>query len=99
MEFDRVRKGKRLGDALFAVSYVANDVGHPRLGMAISARAIRSAVHRNRIRRIVRETFRMCQHELPAVDLFISVRSIATASANDVLVDSLRRLWRGICRA
>jgi len=75
---------------------VANDVGHPRLGMAIAARMIASAVRRNRIRRIVRETFRMAQHELPAVDLFIMVRARADASSNAALVESLQRLWRGI---
>ncbi len=75
---------------------MVNDVGHARLGMAIAARVIASAVRRNRIRRIVRETFRMAQHELPAVDLFITVRARADASPNADLVESLTRLWRGI---
>ena len=64
--------------------------------MAISARAIPTAVRRNRVRRLVRETFRMAQHELPAVDLFISVRAAAATPPGSVVVASLRRLWRGI---
>jgi len=64
--------------------------------MAISARAIPTAVRRNRVRRIVRETFRMAQHELPAVDLFVSARAAAASTPGPVIVASLRRLWRGI---
>jgi len=64
--------------------------------MAVSARAIPTAVRRNRVRRLVRETFRMAQHELPAVDLFISVRAAAATPPSSAVVASLRRLWRGI---
>ena len=54
-----------------------NDAGHHRLGLAISRRA-GNAVTRNRIRRLLRESFRLRQHELPlsdrSYDLVISVR-------------------------
>ena len=56
---------------------VPNDAGHHRLGLAISRRA-GNAVMRNRIRRLLRESFRLRQHELPlsdrSYDLVISVR-------------------------
>ena len=38
----------------------------PRLGLSIAARIIGNAVRRNRIKRLVRESFRQHQHELPA---------------------------------
>jgi ribonuclease P protein component len=44
-----------------------NDVGHPRLGLAISRRAGNAAV-RNRIRRLLRESFRLLRHALPSTD-------------------------------
>ncbi|MHC4304378.1 MAG: ribonuclease P protein component [Planctomycetota bacterium] len=53
-----------------------NDVGHPRLGLAISRRA-GNATTRNRIRRLLRESFRLLQHDLPATgcgyDLVVGV--------------------------
>ena len=51
-----------------------NDLGHPRLGMSVS-RKVGVAVRRNRIRRLVRESFRLLQHDLPqGYDLVVVVR-------------------------
>ncbi|MCZ6837565.1 MAG: ribonuclease P protein component [Planctomycetota bacterium] len=47
---------------------------HPRLGMSIG-RKVGGAVRRNRIRRLVRESFRLMQHDLPkGYDFVINVR-------------------------
>jgi ribonuclease P protein component len=46
---------------------IPNDAGHPRLGLAISRR-VGSAVVRNRIRRRLREAFRLRQHDLLSGD-------------------------------
>jgi ribonuclease P protein component len=86
--------GRRLGDALFTVHCLSNDLGHARLGMAVSIRTAGTAVRRNRIRRCVRESFRLHQHLLPAVDLFVSARSAARDATGPEMFASLQRLWR-----
>ena len=41
-----------------------NTLGYPRLGMSVN-RKVGTAVRRNRIRRLIRESFRLLQHDLP----------------------------------
>ena len=51
-----------------------NGLGYPRLGMSV-ARKVGTAVRRNRIRRLIRESFRLMQHDLPeGYDLVVVVR-------------------------
>jgi ribonuclease P protein component len=51
-----------------------NTLGHPRIGLSTS-RKVGTAPRRNRIRRLLRESFRLMQHDLPrGYDLVIVVR-------------------------
>ena len=89
-------RGRRVGDGFFAVTASNNDTGAARLGMAVAVRTAGGAVERNRIRRIIRESFRLHQHELPAVDLVVSARPSARAAAARALQLSLAGLWKRI---
>lgn len=75
---------------------MANEAGEARLGMAVSIRAAGNAVRRNRIRRLIRESFRMHRQELPAVDLLVTARAPATAATNGEIFASLARHWQAI---
>lgn len=75
-----------------------NDVGYPRLGLAVSRRVGNSVV-RNRNKRMLREAFRLAQHELPtelaAYDLVVSVRPHKPLLLDDyrrLLLDAAKRL-------
>jgi ribonuclease P protein component len=63
----------------------ANDTDGPRLGLIISKRAVKTAVRRNRLKRLTRESFRASAVALPAVDVVIQM----TADASD---DELRSI-------
>jgi ribonuclease P protein component len=87
-------RGRRLGDGFFTVIANANDLGVARLGLAVALRAAGGAVARNRIRRLIRESFRLHQHQLAALDLIVSARPrVRTAEAAELRA-SLAALWR-----
>jgi ribonuclease P protein component len=77
---------------LFQITASDNACGFPRLGMSIAARAVGNAVARNRIRRAVREEFRLAQRNLPALDLVVSARSNARNASGAELRADLSQL-------
>lgn len=62
-------KAERFGNRSFTVLARKNELGHARLGLAISKKCAKRAVDRNRIKRLFRESFRLNQHQLPCVDI------------------------------
>ena len=73
-EYDRVyRQGKRLRGNNCSLILVANELRGTRLG--ISVHGVKKAVQRNRIKRIVRECYRLHPVLLPqAFDIVFTVR-------------------------
>jgi ribonuclease P protein component len=98
-EFREVRtRGRRVSDDYFSLTVLANHETHPRLGLAIATRTFGSAVARNRIKRLTRESFRLNQHALPRVDVTVTARDAArNASAHDLRA-SLERHWQTISK-
>jgi ribonuclease P protein component len=78
------------------VLYRANDLGAPRLGLAIAKKCARRSVDRNRLKRIARESFRMHRQTLPAVDIVVLCAQGATKESNQRLFDVLERAWANI---
>jgi ribonuclease P protein component len=89
-------RGRRFGNGLFGVTAFWNDKGWPRLGLAVAVRTAGGGVERNRIRRIIRESFRLHQHELPSVDLIISARARARDATRHELRAGLEALWKKV---
>ena len=89
-------RGRRMGDGFFSVTVLRNDAGAPRLGLAVAVKVAGGAVARNRLRRIIRESFRLQQHELPAADLVVSARSSARSATAGALRESLAALWKKV---
>jgi ribonuclease P protein component len=76
------------------VRYRPNDLDHPRMGLAISKRVSKRAVDRNRIKRLVRESFRRHRLELPPIDLMVMAREQAVNLPGPELLGELHLLWK-----
>lgn len=99
-EFQRVyAAGKRLGNEFFTVNAQPNGLDYTRLGMSVAARTLRLAVERNRVRRLIRESFRTMQHSLPPVDIVIGVRSAVRGADNARLRIALELIWHKVLAA
>lgn len=80
------------------MSVLANHETHPRLGLAIATRTCGNSVARNLIKRLARESFRLNQHELPAVDVTIVAREAVRHAPASALRASLAKHWKQIAR-
>jgi ribonuclease P protein component len=93
---DVKRHGKKFSDAFFSLSVLANHETYPRLGLSIATRTFGTAVSRNRIKRLARESFRLNQHSLPPVDVTVSARDAARLAKLKDLRASLDQHWKSI---
>jgi len=75
-----------------------NDLDHPRLGLTIAKKKEKTAVGRNRIKRIIRESFRLNQHNLPNIDIVVLARDKVGEADNQQLHKQLNKLWKKIAQ-
>jgi len=99
--------GKKAFSAVFQQAVVSADESfkilgrdtgqpHARLGMAVSRQVDRRAVERNRLKRIIRESFRLhylsdTRHQ--PVDIVVLPRRGAVSASNRRLFEQLSRHW------
>lgn len=80
-------------DQYFTLLAIKNDYDHPRLGLAIAKKNIKKAVHRNVIKRTVRENFRKQQQCLGNIDIVVLARKEAVEAPLEILRKSLEKHW------
>ena len=101
-EFERIYDGRqRAGDDHLLVFGAANDAGLTRFGLSVS-RKNGGSVERARIKRLLREAFRLSQHDLPqGLDLVLIPRPGSGAGLEEYrcsLAQCARRLANRLLR-
>ncbi|MCH2158128.1 MAG: ribonuclease P protein component [Oleiphilaceae bacterium] len=86
-------------DIKFATQYFLclaskQELQHPKLGIIVAKKNVRFAVNRNRIKRVLRESFRQSQHKLPSYDLVFMAKRSAADAENENLNKELQYIWR-----
>lgn len=64
----------KVSHAAFLLLARRNRLTHPRLGMIVAKKNIRFSVDRNRVKRVVRSSFRLNQQNLSSLDIIFLVR-------------------------
>ena len=76
----------------------ANHQTKSRLGLVLARKKVRHAVERNRIKRLVRHSFRLSQYDLPAVDIVFIARQGIDDLTNPDLLKVLSKAWQQVNR-
>ncbi|WP_392566040.1 ribonuclease P protein component [Utexia brackfieldae] len=88
----------RSGSPFVTILARQNQLGFPRLGFAIAKKQLKRAHERNRIKRVVREYFRLHQTELPTMDYVVMARTAVMDLDNKQIIAQLDKLWHRIKR-
>ena len=76
--FDRVVKAKNISDKNFKVFFARNQEQHARLGIIAGKKNLPRSVDRNRIKRVIREAFRLHSIKNHKLDVVVMVRHVDT---------------------
>jgi ribonuclease P protein component len=93
-EFAALRGGQRISCRHFHAEFRPNTLTTGRLGLVVSKRVSKRAVDRNRLKRLIRDSFRRWSSRLPCVDLVLIPRGSAVPLAGSELLRDLDTLWK-----
>ena len=83
-EFDRLfRGGRREAGRLLTMLAAPNPFDRPRLGVCVGKKYGKAA-RRNRLKRLVREAFRLRKEELPPLDIVVVARRGAEGTLDEI---------------
>ena len=85
-------EGRRVNEQGFLLFYLRNEAGRHRLGLTVP-RKLGNAVHRNRVKRRLREIFRVHRGRLgdPALDLVVNISAWGIAASHAELEEGFFR--------
>jgi len=99
--------GIRLTRTEFFIRLKQNQVGRGRIAIAVPKRILKSAVDRNRVKRVIREEFRQHSVRRLPVDILVTLHNKVAALSgesmtqkleNHMLRETLRQLLRDVSR-
>lgn len=91
-------ENNKLRDRNWIILFRENDLNQARLGMAIAKKNVRKAVHRNQIKRIVRESFRIRKQALNGLDLVVLISQGINDLERKERIETLSRLLDKLSR-
>jgi ribonuclease P protein component len=75
-----------------------NNLNHPRLGLIVPKKILKLAVWRNRVKRVIRNNFRLNQFNICPLDYVVIAKGNIKDLSNSELDELVTKLWKVICR-
>lgn len=75
-----------------------NGLDHPRLGLVIGKKSVKLSVQRNRLKRLIRDSFRLNQDALAGWDIVVVARKGLGELDNPELTHQFGKLWKRLAR-
>lgn len=93
-QFDSVFSNRKCKNGrLVRVFWRFNECNYPRIGISISKKNINKAVSRNKLKRIIKESFRLNYTHLPAIDIVLVVKRGADSQTTELFFNELNEKW------
>ena len=87
-------RAKKYKDRSLSIFIKSNSLGHPRLAIIIAKKNVANAVERNRVKRLIRESFRLNQDKIKGNDIIVfGYRGVETLT-NSELQQCLVKNWQ-----
>ncbi|MEH6470398.1 MAG: ribonuclease P protein component [Halopseudomonas sp.] len=84
----------KVSDRNLLILATPNQLPHPRVGLVIAKKNVRLAVQRNRVKRIIRQSFRLRSSELPNLDIVVLARKGMGDLDNPALHRLIEQSWQ-----
>jgi len=85
-------------DSCFTLLGKTNNRDVSRLGLAISKKTVHKAVDRNRIKRLIRDSFRHSRHKLAGIDIVVLANKGLDGRRNEEMLISLSHHWKQLVK-
>ncbi|OGV34542.1 MAG: ribonuclease P protein component [Legionellales bacterium RIFCSPHIGHO2_12_FULL_35_11] len=95
IDFDFVfSRAKKISTKYFVVLYRDNKISHSRLGIILAKKMVPKAHDRNKIKRLIRESFRT--NKIKPVDIVFLARPGLAKITNHEFISSIEQAWSKI---
>ena len=94
-DFQRVwQRPRKFSGRYFMLIISPNHLTHPRLGLGISKKKVSTAVARNRIKRVIRESFRKQWQHFDGIDIVVLAKTGAAEIESKTIREQIEELWQ-----
>ena len=75
---------------------IKQQTSQTRLGMVVAKKNVSKSVERNRVKRLIRESFRHARLQLPGLDIVVLIRKGLDNLPNFVISSKIDALWKDL---